>query len=510
MTRRETDGQRPLQRRVFSGVMWSASARGLTLVIQTAGTVLLARLLSPADFGLFAITMVFVGFGGIVAHLGLGNALIQRRDLTPSHLSTAFWLNLAVGLFLTATLAAVAPLIANAFGQPELTGLVRLVALSFSLQLSVVPMALLERELRFRLIAMVETTALGAGLLAAVLGAIAGLGAFALALQALVSATGLSVLALAAARWWPRATPSRRSLGDLWSVSGWLTAGSVIGYWSQNTDTLLLGATQQPAQLGYYNRAYNLLLLPLQSMGSVVTRVIVPALATMQTENERSRDAWLRSTGLLALVSFPTCVGIAAGAPALVETLWGQQWLPVIPLLQVLALAGVPWIIAVAAEWLLFARGRARRYFWLALANTAITVVAVVAGLPWGPLGVAVGMLVRSFLILPMYVRFCVHEIDVTGLDVLRVCRRPLLAAAVMGLAVVVVGVVVDGSRPLFELAAQVAVGVVVYLVAVAAGQPEVLADLRNLLQRGGSEPLGATEAEEVVGPHGPGARPEP
>ena len=465
------------------GVAWNGSSTIYGLVLQTLGTVVLARVIGPSSFGIFAIVSVFYAYGAIVSNLGLGTALIQRPRLTEHHLATAFWLNAALGVVLTVALTALAPLIAEWVGQPVLSPLLRLVSLSYTINMAVVPLAILERGLRFRAVAIIESVSATLGLATALVAGVAGLGATALAMQLLVQTVTTSILAFVAARWVPNKFPSMVAFRELWSVSFRLTGGNLIGYWSMNADTLALGATQTAADLGYYNRAFNLLMLPLRTLAGTITRVIVPALASLQYDVTRSRDAWLSTVRILALVSFPVSVGMAACADGLVETLWGPTWAPVVPLLRIMSLAGIPWSIAVAAEWLLFARGRARAYFWLAVANTLLTVIAVLVGLPWGTTGVAIAMLARSFLILPMYIRWCLAEIGINYRLVFQAVGPTLSYSVAMGLIVAAVGTIGSVPSPLL-LAMQTLVGVAVMYIFLRVLSPGLLTEMRGLARR--------------------------
>jgi PST family polysaccharide transporter len=473
-----------LRGQVLNGLVWGAGARVAGLVIQMIGTVVLARLIAPSEFGLFAIAAVFYGFGGLAGNLGLGTAIIQRPRITEAHLSTAFWFNAVIGVGLTLLQIALAPTLAGWLHQPDVTPLIQLVALAYTLSLSTVPMAILERSMKFRTVAIVEMFSSWTALGCAVIGAFMGFGAYALIGQILIFNVLLSASALIAARWWPRARPTMATLKDLWSVSIWFTFGNLVGYWGQSADTLALGRTQATAEVGYYNRGYNLMQLPMRHLGGVLTRVTTPALSYMQSDIERSKAAWLRSATLMALVSFPVCLGMAAAAPALVRTLWGSTWIPVVPLLQVLSLAGIAWSLVVAAEGLMMARGRAKTFFWLSLLSSAITIVAVLIGVRYGALGVAAAILIRSCLILPIYIGVCLRDIDVSFLDVLTAVWKPLVSAVAMGLVVWGVGHGVTSLPSPLLLVIQVIVGVCAMWVMLRIVAPELLDEAHGLIRR--------------------------
>ena len=473
-----------LRGQVLNGLVWGAGARIAGLVIQMIGTVVLARLIAPGQFGLFAIAAVFYGFGGLAGNLGLGTAIIQRPKITQAHLSTAFWFNAVLGVGLTLLQIAIAPTLASWLHQPDVTPLIQLVAFAYTLSLSVVPMAILERSMKFRTVAIVEMFSSWTALGCAIVGAFMGFGAYALIAQILIFNVLLSASSLIAARWWPRVRPTKATLEDLWSVSIWFTLGNLVGYWGQSADTLALGRTQAAAEVGYYNRGYNLMQLPMRHLGGVLTRVTTPALSYMQSDIERSKAAWLRSATLLALVSFPVCLGMAASAPALVRTLWGSTWIPVVPLLQVLSLAGIPWSLVVAAEGLMMARGRAKTFFWLSLLNSAITIVAVLIGVRYGALGVATAILIRSCLVLPIYIAVCLRDINVTFADVVKAIWKPLLSAFVMGALVWVVGLGLTSLAFPLLLVIQVVIGVCAMWVMMRILAPELLAEARGLIRR--------------------------
>jgi PST family polysaccharide transporter len=452
------------------------------------GTVVLARLIAPSQFGLFAIASVFYGFGGLAGNLGLGTAIIQRPRITEAHLSAAFWFNAIVGIILMGIQILLAPALARWLHQPDVQPLIALVALAYALSLSVVPMAILERSMKFRTVAIVEMFSSWTALAAAIAGAFLGWGSYALIGQVLLFNVLLSMSSLLAARWWPKTRPTLAALKDLWSVSLWFTLGNLIGYWGQSADTLVLGRTGSSADVGYYNRGYNLMQLPMRHLGGVLTRVTTPALSFMQSDVERSRSAWLRSATLMAWVSFPVCLGMAAAAPALVNTLWGATWIPVVPLLQLLSLAGIPWSIVVAAEGLAMARGRARSFFWLSIFTSAVTTVAVLAGARNGAVGVAWAILARSFLVLPMYLRVCLRDISVLLSDVLDSMWRPLVSSAVMGVLVWAVGSRLGSLQPLELLVIQVGTGVCAMAVMLRLIAPDMLMQVRELIHRKSSD----------------------
>lgn len=464
--------------RAVRGVLWVAGSRGAGQAIQFLSGIALSRLLTPRDFGLIASAYVFAGFANLLTDLGLGTAIVQRREVTEQHLSSAFWLNAVTGVALTLLVGALSPFIADVMHAPELRGLTWLIALNFTLSMTVVPFALLERAMRFRVISIIEISASALGWTSAIVGAATGLGYYSLALATLVQTAATSTGAIVAARWVPKARPTVGAARELWRFGGWLTAHNMVEYWSSNTGTLLISATQSKATVGFYNRAYNLMLLPVNQVTIVLTRVMVPAMSALQDDDERTRSAYSRALGLTALCTFPLLVGIAATAPALVESLWGNQWTSVAPYLQVLSIAGIPWCLTGSAGWILVARGRTRRLFVVGVLDTAATIIGFAIGIHWGAMGVAVSLLVKAWLIAPVILGIGLHLVHGRLRDLVPVVVRPAVAAGLMGAAVWVEGQALHALPPLLVCAAQLVTGAVAYLLlarTVAHPQAEVM-----------------------------------
>lgn len=458
-------GDEPLRGKVISGGMWVGVSRVITMVLQVIGTIVLARLLTPNDFGLYAMTMLFVNFSAVLVHAGLGDSIVQRKDLAKQHLSAAFWMNWLAGATIAAVLVVGAVPIADFFGQPDLASLVRLVSITYVVQLGAVPIALLQRAFRFRAIAFIETSSLALGLVAAIIAAVAGWGAASLAIQVIVTTLWFSISSIGISRWLPQVRPTWHAVTDLWEFSGWVAAGNIVGFWSDNVDTLALGRTQSASEVGFYNRAFNLLGLPLTVFVNGPAVVVIPALASIQGDTARSRRVWLSGVLAVSRIAFPTCVGMSAAANSLILTIWGAGWQPAVPFLQVLALAGVPWAVSNACLWALLGRGRGRPYFVLKFMNSVATTALVAGGLlVGGSMGVAWAMLLRSLLMLPIWIIGSLRDLAISPRDVAWHVRWPLLASLIMGLIVVGVGRALTSVAPPVELVIQVFVGVAVYL----------------------------------------------
>ncbi|WP_369052476.1 MOP flippase family protein [Kineococcus terrestris] len=470
---------------VVRSVGWSAAGRTGAQALQFLAGLVLARLLAPEDFGLLASVYVVTGFTVLLFDMGLGAALVHQRRLTQSDLDTAFWLNALGGLVFVGILAALGPLVADFYGDPRLTYITPLAGLGFALALNVCHSALLQREMEFKKIASVELVCAVLGNASTIAAAVGGLGALSLVVGPSVQAVAMTVLMWSVVRWRPRGFVRRESVRRLWSFSGGMLGFSVVNYVGRNSDNLLIGRVLGAAPLGLYNRAYTLMLLPLQQVSQVLGRVMFPALASLRDDPERLRRAYRRTIVVMTAVTMPVLVGMAATADGLVPILWGDQWLDTVPMLQVLCLAGLPQCLSSSEGWLYQSQGRTGTMFKVGVVSTVLTVVAIVVGLQWGVLGVAVAVFAKMWLWQPIGFRIACGLIDLPARRVFADIARPLLVSVAMGGAVWALPLLLPAPRDaVWVVLAQVVLGAVLYTALLALVDRSTSRELLGLVPR--------------------------
>ncbi|WP_380174166.1 MOP flippase family protein [Kineococcus sp. DHX-1] len=468
--------------KVVGGAAWSAIGRTSSQALQFLAGLALARLLLPADFGLLASVYVVTGFAVLFFDMGLNAALVHARVLRRSDMDTAFWLNALGGIVFVGILAAVGPLVAEFYSDDRLRYITPLAGLSFAFALGTVHSALLTRRLKFKRLAVIETAAAVVGNSTTVVGALAGWGPLALVAGPALQSIVLTTLMWIASPWRPRGFIRRASVRRLWSFSGGMLGFSLVNYAGRNSDNLLIGRILGAAPLGYYNRAYNLMLLPLQQISQVVGRVMFPALASMGDDRARLQRAYRRTVTVMTAVTMPVLVGMSAVADGLVPLLWGDQWGATIPLLQVLCLAGLPQCLSSTEGWLYQSQGRTKLMFLMGGISTAIGVAAIVIGLHWGLLGVTIGILTTAWAYQPIALRVACGLIGLRGSRVILDILPTVVIALVMGGAVygapVLLGV--PRTEPLV-LCGQILLGVLVYGALMFVFRRDVLRELATL-----------------------------
>jgi PST family polysaccharide transporter len=454
--------------------------------------VVLARLLSPDDFGLLGMVVVFTGFLALFQNLGLGPAIVQDRSLDRHQLSGLFWINFLFSVLLAGIAVAVAPLVAEFYGEPVVVPIMAALALAFPLSaVGVVPGALLTRHMRFRPLSTIDIAAQAVGLALGVGLAVAGYGVWALVWQQVAAAAATAAGKWAAAGWRPGFTVPLRALRGPLGFGAWLQAGSVLNWATRNTDDLLVGRVIGASSLGIYQMAYRLMLWPIQNVARVVGQVMFPALSAIQDDTARVARAFLRGVGVVALVTFPVMVGAFVVADTAIPLVLGSQWTPVVPVFEILCGLGLIQSVATNTGWIFLSQGRADVRLKLQLFMAPLLILSFVVGLPWGIVGVAGAYAVTSGLLIPIQLHVAGRLVGLRLPDIAGALAGVLACAMAMGAVVAGMGWIAGGTLPTWAvLFAQVAVGIAVYTLLVHRARLPAYLELRQVLaERAWSQP---------------------
>ena len=473
--------------RPAAAVLWNGFGVGGRHIVQFAATMVLARVLTPQHFGAVGMVVVVAAFAATCADLGLGVALVQHRNLTSRHLDAAFWLTIAAGAVLTAALWTAAPAVAFFYDEPVLTPVTRALAFQFVLNgVGIVPRALLVRGVHFRTLALIELSAGFAAAGAAIFLALRGAGVWSLVAQILI-ATGVSAFLCAAfAGWRPRSIAGPRHLSDVASFSRNLIAFRAVNYWSRNADNLLVGRFLGAAPLGLYGLAYQLILLPLQQVTSIIGEVMVPVMARVRVDPAQVRLAFTRAVQAVALVLFPIMIGIVIVADEAIPVLFGDQWRAAVPVARVLAVGGCFQALGATVGWIYQSQGRSDVMFRWGLFATVVAVAGIVAGLPWGVVGVATGYTAAVVVLTPLSHHVAGRLIGMRVRDVLVGVKPALVATTIMAVTASLVRTVLlrSGQGDLVVFPGTAIAGIAVYVIALTVLRPVSFDVLGSLFTR--------------------------
>jgi O-antigen/teichoic acid export membrane protein len=397
---------------------------------QVIATVVLARLLTPADFGLVAIIIVLTSFAPLLIDFGLGDATTQRKTITRSNVSSLFWLATGIGVALAVILALCSPLIAALYHQPVLKPISLCTSITFVFWgLANQHLALLRRTMQFGRIAKIQLLSTLAGIAAAVILAVAGWGYWALVVRPIVYAFCAAVGAWRACRWRPGLPAISDEVKSMVRFGLHVVGFSVTYTLAKAVDRIALGLFYLPAQVGYYQNATTLYENSISSVFSQVHTVGSAALSRLQSNPDALRQKYEAALSAMAFFVMPVAVILSVTGEDVAVILLGEKWRAAGALLRIIALRGVFQVIEMSQGWLHLSIGRADRWRNWGIVSLVVQIIAVLGGLHFGATGVAVATVIVSILIAIPAIIYAGRPIGIDSALVIRATGPQLIGA---------------------------------------------------------------------------------
>ena len=447
-----------LKNKTVKGVAWTSLDQVTALTLGFIFEVILARLLSPSDYGLLAMIAVFNAVALTFVNSGFGSALVRKPDMSDNDTTTAFCFNIVVGIVSAAILCLIAPYVAIFYDKPILASLLRaesliLIILSFS----VVQFSQLSRRLDFKSKMIVNMTAQIIAGVVSITAAYHGFGVWSLVLKHIVNSLITVIMLWVMSPWRPRGKWDKKSLKYLWGYGSKLLASGVLNTVFGNIYPIVIGKFFSASELGYYGRARGYAGLP-----SVLQQVTFPVLSKIQGETERLADSYRRMLRFSVFVLFPIMIGMAALAHPLVVTLVTDKWAPCVPYLQVICFSSMWYPVHAINLNLLQVKGRSDLFLKLEIIKKAILLIAVFICVPFGVMGICVGAIFTSLISLVINTYYTGKLINVGFFRQMRDMTPTLIASLIIG--AIVYFVVMPFDNNVVKLVVGIPVGAALYL----------------------------------------------
>lgn len=410
------------------GVIMMSGQAG-KVILQMLNLIILARLLKPESFGLVAMIVALFGVGEIIRDCGLSTAAIQARELTHKQASNLFWANLAIGGVLTLTGYLLAQTIADFYNRVELIEIAQFLSVTFLLNGAASQFkAKLNRDLKFGFLITVDLLGTLIGIGVGIYLAYAGYSYMAIVYQQIVQAIIFLVLYSALAQWRPGLPESDAGTKQLFSFGWNLMGAQILGYFSKNMPVVLIGYRFGATPLGFFERAMQILMMPLNQLSAPSQAVAVPILSKLQTEDERKYNEFLvfGQNIIVHLISFGLVL-IVAQTERLVTLVLGPQWVELVPIFQALSVGGVFLVLGYSSYWVFLSKGITNRLFKLSL----ITRPMIIAITALGILGTTTTVAICYSIGLGLSWLLGIFWLKNTGIPVQRLIVNPIAVAAV-------------------------------------------------------------------------------
>jgi O-antigen/teichoic acid export membrane protein len=480
------------KRKSVRGGAAAVLGQGVGMALQIGTTIVLARLLSPTDYGLQSMVFTLTAFLGLFKDAGLSVATVQRETLTQDQISTIFWINLLLGAFLAIAVAVSSPFLAGFYREPRLLWITIASASIFLFNsLSFQHKALLDRSMRFTTGVRIDILSATIGSVVAIGMAALGCGYWSLICQNISLALVGTVATWIAIPWIPGRPRWTSEIRSMLRFGGTVSLNSFVVYIAYNTEKILLGRFWGAAPLGLYTRVYQLANLPVQSLTGAVGGVAFPALSRLQGDAPRLRRSYLKAHSLVVCLTVPVVLSCALFSNEIVQILLGPKWTGAAVILRLLSPTVLVFALVNPLNWFLRATGQVGRSLRIALLIAPVVIFGVAVGLRHGPSGVALGYSAAMVLLAVPLVFWARYGTGISGRDYWDCIKRPLVAGVVGGAAGWLVKVALGTAMaPIPLLAFELTVSFVVYagLLLFAMGQKSFYADLLSHLFRRGDQ----------------------
>ncbi len=452
-----------LKKKTVKGVAWTSLNQVLNMGLGFVIGVILARLLSPSDYGLLAMIAVFNAIAFAFLDSGFGNALIRKPDLTEDDNTTAFFFNLVAGVVLFGIIWVIAPWVSAFFDKPILTPLLRaegslLIVSSFK----IVQNTQLTRALNFKAKMIIRVVSNILGGASGIISAYCGLGVWALVVMHVADAIISLILLWIISPWRPRGRWNKQSFNYLWGYGSKLLASGLLNTIYNNIYPIIIGKFYSAADLGQYSRAQGYASMPSTSLTGVIQQVTFPVLSQIQDDDQRLGNNYRRMLRFTVFIVFPIMIGMAALAHPLVISLVTDKWAQCVPYLQIICFSSMWYPVHAINLNLLQVKGRSDLFLRLEIIKKALITVVVFVCVPFGIIGICCGSVFTSLACLAINTYYTGKLINVGFVRQMMDMTPTLLASLAMG--AVVYFAVMPFCNDVVKLAVGIPLGMVLYL----------------------------------------------
>lgn len=471
-----------LKKKAVTGIVWTSIEKFGTYFIQLIIGIVIARILSPDDFGIIGMTAIFMAIANTLLDSGFGNALIQNRERNETDYSTAFYFNTVVGIILYTILYLASPLIAEFYKTPILIPVCRVIGFTLILNSLTIPQtAKLTAEFKFKELSFITITTQTATGIIAIIAAYYGAGVWALVLQNVSSCLLRILLIEYVTRWKPTKRFSVNSFKRMFSFGSKILCSGIINTIYNNLYTLIIGRIYNPTQVGYYTQGDKFAVLPSTTLLQVVMKVAYPLMAEVQDDTDKLRVAYQKFLRIPIFILYPVLVGLIVYAHPLIYTLLGEKWLPTVPILQILCVGSFFDPLTHINLNILYVKGKTDLVLKLEVIKKSIAFLILFTMIPLGLWWLCVGRVIYGFIAYIINCHYTARYINFGFWQQMRYNIPIIFKSLLMG--VISYGVTFFECTPILEITIGTIIGIISYLLIAIISKDESFTDLLTIIK---------------------------
>lgn len=446
------------------GVKWSAvSSIGIVLSQFTLGVVL-ARLLSPDDYGLVAMVLVLILYANLLVNFGLEAVMIQRQNIGQRELSGIFWVNCFLGFILMLSFLLMAPWISLFYGTDLNDIIFALAPIVWMHGFGISHRSVLQKKIHLRPIAIAEVSSVIISTLIAIIMAFRGFGVWSLVAQSILKAMIGNCLLIISSRWSPTLEFSWKGMRSLFGFSSVILTNNLAEGAASNIDRIIIGKATGSSELGAYEKAKQLMLLPTQLVSGILTKTMLPTLSLLQSKPERYARSYLRLFAAVCFVSYPMVFGMNFVADDLIPYIFGSQWTSMVPIFKILSWAGLFTILNILSDNVLISSGNRKGLMRLTFIEKPFLIALLFVGIIFGVTGVALAYTFGSAAVFLYKSYVSSKPLHYSWSELLRRLLMPLLCSVLMYLTLSIITPQLSEISIMTRLITTITSGTVIYM----------------------------------------------
>ena len=426
-----------LTEKVSKSLVWILSSNISIQITQQITSIILARILSPNEFGLMAMIIVFSGVINLINDFGISSALIHHQGITKGQYSSTFFLNFFISLFLGLVFILLSPTIASFYNQETLVELCYYLSITFVFNaVPIVQIARIKQRLEFKKVSIIEFVSVFIAGLISIYMALNGYGIYSLLFRIILFSIFRTILYISTERWMPSLHFKFNEIVDIFRYGSNLMGSNILNYTTRNIDNLLVGKYLGTKSLGIYNYAYNLMLLPLSLITNVISEVVFPALSKIKDESVKFKSKYMFINRVVAFITVPFICLVFIVADRLILFILGEKWVDIIPIFRLLCIVAIKQPIGTLTGLIYKSIGITDVQFKWTIFNAVITIISFIIGVQFGLFGIVYAYIARSYLLWYHAITIPGKYIGLSFLEFIRNIQSVFACAIITGIIV--------------------------------------------------------------------------